>query len=103
MKRQLIPFHGICHSLYALSQWKEWITSFEDECYVCQIVDDMMIFYFLFLKVWTGKGSILHLIQEIREHAKAVTSLAVLQPGEKLYSGSLDRTARVRCSYNSLY
>eukprot|EP00258_Populus_trichocarpa_P029487 XP_024445506.1 putative E3 ubiquitin-protein ligase LIN-2 isoform X2 [Populus trichocarpa] len=47
------------------------------------------------IKVWTGKGSILHLIQEIREHTKAVTSLAVLQPGEKLYSGSLDRTARV--------
>ncbi|KAJ6731487.1 RING-TYPE E3 UBIQUITIN TRANSFERASE, partial [Salix purpurea] len=47
------------------------------------------------IKVWTGKGSILHLIQEIREHTKAVTSLAVLQPGEKLYSGSLDRTERV--------
>ncbi|KAJ6435403.1 hypothetical protein OIU84_000569 [Salix udensis] len=47
------------------------------------------------IKVWTGKGSILHLIQEIREHTKAVTSLAVLQSGEKLYSGSLDRTERV--------
>lgn len=53
------------------------------------------------LKVWTGKGSILHLIQEIREHTKAVTSLAILQSGERLYSGSLDKTARV-CSYNSL-
>ncbi|CAK7337433.1 unnamed protein product [Dovyalis caffra] len=47
------------------------------------------------IKVWTGKGSILHLIQETREHTKGVTSLAVLQSGEKLYSGSLDKTARV--------
>ncbi|XP_024024111.1 putative E3 ubiquitin-protein ligase LIN-1 [Morus notabilis] len=47
------------------------------------------------IKVWTGKGSILHLIQEIREHTKAVTSLAVLAAGERLYSGSLDRSARI--------
>ncbi|KAJ0031553.1 hypothetical protein Pint_13215 [Pistacia integerrima] len=47
------------------------------------------------IKVWTGRGSILHLIQEIREHTKAVTSLAVLQSEERLYSGSLDKTARV--------
>jgi WD40 repeat protein len=52
------------------------------------------------LKVWTGRGSILHLIQEAREHTKAVTSLAILQSGEILYSGSLDRTTRV-CIYNS--
>ncbi|CAM8966361.1 unnamed protein product [Rhodiola kirilowii] len=47
------------------------------------------------IKVWTGKGSILHLIQETREHSKAVTSLAYVLPGEKLYSGSLDKTTRV--------
>ncbi|KDP33701.1 hypothetical protein JCGZ_07272 [Jatropha curcas] len=47
------------------------------------------------IKVWTGRGSILHLIQELREHTKAVTSLVVLQSGERLYSGSLDRTARI--------
>lgn len=47
------------------------------------------------IKVWTGRGSILHLLQEVHEHAKAVTSLAVLQSGEKLYSGSLDKTTRV--------
>ncbi|KAJ0091094.1 hypothetical protein Patl1_13281 [Pistacia atlantica] len=47
------------------------------------------------IKVWTGRGSILHLIQEIREHTKAVTGLAVLQSEERLYSGSLDKTARV--------
>ncbi|CAN6540986.1 unnamed protein product [Malus baccata var. baccata] len=47
------------------------------------------------IKVWTGKGSVLHLIQETREHTKAVTSLAILQSGEVLYSGSLDRTTRV--------
>ncbi|CAN0901538.1 Putative E3 ubiquitin-protein ligase LIN-1 [Linum grandiflorum] len=50
---------------------------------------------FLLLKVWTGRGSILHLIQEIREHSKAVSSLVVLHSGDKLYSGSLDKTTRV--------
>ncbi|KAL5768811.1 hypothetical protein ACOSP7_015355 [Xanthoceras sorbifolium] len=47
------------------------------------------------IKVWTGRGSILHLVQEVREHTKAVTSLSVLHSGEKLYSGSLDKTVRV--------
>ncbi|KAA8534947.1 hypothetical protein F0562_029950 [Nyssa sinensis] len=47
------------------------------------------------IKVWTGRGSNLHLVQEIREHTKAVTSLEILQSGERLYSGSLDRTVRV--------
>lgn len=47
------------------------------------------------MKVWTGKGSVLHLIQEVREHSKAVTSLTVLQSGDTLYSGSLDKTVRV--------
>ncbi|GKV06637.1 hypothetical protein SLEP1_g18508 [Rubroshorea leprosula] len=47
------------------------------------------------IKVWNGRGNILHLIQEIREHTKAVTSLSILQSGERLYSGSLDKTARV--------
>lgn len=47
------------------------------------------------IKVWTGRGSILHLIHETREHTKAVTSLAILESGERLYSGSLDRTARI--------
>ncbi|KAH9762404.1 RING-type E3 ubiquitin transferase [Citrus sinensis] len=40
------------------------------------------------IKVWTGRGSILHLIQQIREHTKAVTGLAILQSGEMLYSGA---------------
>ncbi|KAK4370205.1 hypothetical protein RND71_009680 [Anisodus tanguticus] len=47
------------------------------------------------IKVWTVKAKILHLIQETREHLKAVTSLVVQQSAEKLYSGSLDRTVRV--------
>lgn len=59
-----------------------------------------MAFYSETLKVWTGRGSILHPIQEVREHTKAVTALAILHPGERLYSGSLDRTTRV-CIYNS--
>jgi WD40 repeat protein len=46
------------------------------------------------IKVWSGKGSILHLIEENREHTKAVTSLAILQSGERLYSGSHDKTVR---------
>ncbi|XP_059286266.1 putative E3 ubiquitin-protein ligase LIN-1 isoform X1 [Lycium ferocissimum] len=47
------------------------------------------------IKVWTVKAKSLHLLQEIRDHMKAVTSLVVLQSAEKLYSGSLDRTVRV--------
>ncbi|XP_020549522.1 putative E3 ubiquitin-protein ligase LIN [Sesamum indicum] len=47
------------------------------------------------IKVWSSEGSELHLIQEICEHTKAVTSLAVLHSSDKLYSGSLDRTVRV--------
>ncbi|KAI3671014.1 hypothetical protein L1987_87660 [Smallanthus sonchifolius] len=46
------------------------------------------------IKVWTGKGSVLHLLQQIREHSKAVTSLTVLQSGDTLYSGSHDKTVR---------
>ncbi|KAM7509539.1 hypothetical protein LguiA_019992 [Lonicera macranthoides] len=46
------------------------------------------------IKVWTGKGSILHPIEETREHTKGVTSLAILQSGERLYSGSHDKTVR---------
>ncbi|XP_009606221.1 putative E3 ubiquitin-protein ligase LIN-1 isoform X1 [Nicotiana tabacum] len=47
------------------------------------------------IKVWKVKAKSLHLIQEIREHLKAVTSLVVVHSAEKLYSGSLDRTVRV--------
>nr|XP_043627899.1 putative E3 ubiquitin-protein ligase LIN [Erigeron canadensis] len=46
------------------------------------------------IKVWTGKGGDLQLIQEIQEHSKAVTSLTVLQSGDTLYSGSHDKTVR---------
>ncbi|KAK4481228.1 hypothetical protein RD792_012111 [Penstemon davidsonii] len=47
------------------------------------------------IKVWRSGVSELHLVQEIREHTKPVTSLAILHSSEKLYSGSLDRTIRV--------
>ncbi|RVW96266.1 putative E3 ubiquitin-protein ligase LIN-1 [Vitis vinifera] len=50
---------------------------------------------FLFMGYGLAGGSILHLIHETREHTKAVTSLAILESGERLYSGSLDRTARI--------
>ncbi|XP_024959066.1 putative E3 ubiquitin-protein ligase LIN [Cynara cardunculus var. scolymus] len=46
------------------------------------------------IKVWTSRASVLYLIQEIREHSKAVTSLTVLQSGDTLYSGSHDKTVR---------
>ncbi|KAI4379409.1 hypothetical protein MLD38_005711 [Melastoma candidum] len=47
------------------------------------------------IKVWTGKGTILRLIQEVREHTKGVTSLVAPQSGDRLHSGSLDKTIRV--------
>ncbi|XP_059063174.1 putative E3 ubiquitin-protein ligase LIN isoform X2 [Cryptomeria japonica] len=47
------------------------------------------------LKVWDCKKRILHLIQEVREHTKSVTSLAVSSSRENLYSGSHDKTIRV--------
>ncbi|KVI01245.1 hypothetical protein Ccrd_020484 [Cynara cardunculus var. scolymus] len=50
---------------------------------------------FEMLKVWTSRASVLYLIQEIREHSKAVTSLTVLQSGDTLYSGSHDKTVRI--------
>lgn len=50
----------------------------------------------LILKVWTGKGSVLHPVVETRKHTKAVTSLVISPEKEIIYSGSLDRTIRVR-------
>ncbi|KAL9151413.1 hypothetical protein ABFS82_11G050100 [Erythranthe guttata] len=47
------------------------------------------------IKVWKSENSELNLIQEIHEHTKHVTSLAVVHSSEKLYSGSLDKTVRV--------
>lgn len=47
------------------------------------------------MKVWSVKGTNLHLLQEIQEHSKGVTSLAVAESEEKLYSGSLDKTIKV--------
>lgn len=47
------------------------------------------------IKVWGGGEDLLQLIQETREHSKAVTSLAISQSGDKLYSGSLDKSVRI--------
>ncbi|KAG6505469.1 hypothetical protein ZIOFF_037825 [Zingiber officinale] len=47
------------------------------------------------IKVWKGDENLLSLLQETHEHSKAVTSLAILKPGDKLYSGALDKTIRV--------
>ncbi|XP_020585745.1 putative E3 ubiquitin-protein ligase LIN-1 isoform X2 [Phalaenopsis equestris] len=47
------------------------------------------------IMVWGSGDKLLHQIQETREHTKAVTSLAVLQSGKKLFSGSVDKSVRV--------
>ncbi|WCJ35094.1 U-box domain-containing protein 26 [Euphorbia peplus] len=47
------------------------------------------------IKVWDSRKGILRLIQEVREHSKAVTCLYFPSSGDKFYSGSLDKTIRV--------
>lgn len=47
------------------------------------------------IKVWDAGKRVLRFIQEVREHTKAVTCLYVSSSGDKLYSGSLDKTIRV--------
>ncbi|XP_020086739.1 EVI5-like protein [Ananas comosus] len=44
-----------------------------------------------FAPVWEGSDRLLHPVNEFREHSKAVTSLAISNSGERLYSGSLDK------------
>ncbi|KAM0972721.1 hypothetical protein ACFX13_016402 [Malus domestica] len=47
------------------------------------------------IKVWEAGKKVPRLIQEVREHAKAVTCLYISPTGDKLYSGSLDKTIRI--------
>ncbi|GAY64555.1 hypothetical protein CUMW_234440 [Citrus unshiu] len=47
------------------------------------------------IKMWDSGKRVLRLIQEVREHTKAVTCLYVPSSGDKLYSGSLDKAIRV--------
>ncbi|KAK7291478.1 hypothetical protein RIF29_06652 [Crotalaria pallida] len=47
------------------------------------------------IKVWKVQDSLIHLLQETKEHTKDVTSLAISESGDRLFSGSLDRTAKV--------
>ncbi|XP_073043789.1 putative E3 ubiquitin-protein ligase LIN-1 isoform X2 [Primulina eburnea] len=47
------------------------------------------------IKVWDTGRKTPRLIQEVREHSKAVTCLYVPPLHDKLYSGSLDKTIRV--------
>ena len=49
-----------------------------------------------FFQVWDATKRVPRLIQEVREHTKAVTCLYISSPGDKLYSGSLDKTIRVK-------
>ncbi|KAK9059900.1 hypothetical protein SSX86_020604 [Deinandra increscens subsp. villosa] len=47
------------------------------------------------IKIWDAGKRALRLIQEVREHSKAVTCLYIPPSHDKLYSGSLDKTIRV--------
>ncbi|XVE76340.1 hypothetical protein DITRI_Ditri12bG0164300 [Diplodiscus trichospermus] len=47
------------------------------------------------IKVWDAGKRGLRLVQEVHEHMKAVTCLYVSSSGDRLYSGSLDKTIRV--------
>ncbi|KAK3007668.1 hypothetical protein RJ639_014310 [Escallonia herrerae] len=47
------------------------------------------------IKVWDAAKRNSRLIQEVREHTKAVTCLFIPSSSDKLYSGSLDKTIRV--------
>ncbi|KAL5557877.1 hypothetical protein UlMin_034088 [Ulmus minor] len=47
------------------------------------------------IKLWDAGKRVPRLIQEVREHAKAVTCLHASSSGDKVYSGSLDKTIRV--------
>ncbi|MFS7949529.1 putative transcription factor WD40-like family [Helianthus anomalus] len=49
----------------------------------------------LLSKVWDANKRDLRLVQEVREHSKAVTCLYIPPSRDKLYSGSLDKTIRV--------
>lgn len=71
------------------------MANFMDNRIICFELRLMASISFLMLKVWTCKGTLLHLVQEIQEHSKPVTSLVMLHSAGKLYSGSLDKTVRV--------
>ncbi|KVH91984.1 Armadillo-type fold, partial [Cynara cardunculus var. scolymus] len=47
------------------------------------------------IKVWDIKGQTTTLVSDIKEHKKAVTCFALLEPGNCLLSGSADKTIRI--------
>ncbi|GFQ05909.1 putative E3 ubiquitin-protein ligase lin-1 [Phtheirospermum japonicum] len=47
------------------------------------------------IKVWDIKGQTATLVQEIKEHKKAVTCFALYEPGNCLLSGSSDKTIKM--------
>ncbi|KAJ7568713.1 hypothetical protein O6H91_01G044900 [Diphasiastrum complanatum] len=47
------------------------------------------------IKVWDGKNRLPSFVFEAKSHSKSITTLAVSQSTDKLYSGSIDRTIRV--------
>lgn len=48
--------------------------------------------------MWDAGTRVPQLLQEVREHIKAVTCLYVSSSGDKMYSGSMDKTIRVKCT-----
>ncbi|KAM0984913.1 hypothetical protein ACFX13_012464 [Malus domestica] len=47
------------------------------------------------IKVWNIKGQSATLVWDVKEHKKAVTCFSLVEPGDSLISGSLDKTIRV--------
>ncbi|KAL3626532.1 hypothetical protein CASFOL_030081 [Castilleja foliolosa] len=47
------------------------------------------------IKVWDVKGQIATLVNEMKEHKKAVTCFALYEPGNCLLSGSSDKTIKI--------
>ncbi|KAI4324399.1 hypothetical protein MLD38_029894 [Melastoma candidum] len=47
------------------------------------------------IKVWDVGKKVLRLVQEVREHTKAVTCLCAAPSEDRLYSGSIDKSIRI--------
>ncbi|KAL2459268.1 Transducin/WD40 repeat-like superfamily protein [Forsythia ovata] len=47
------------------------------------------------IKVWNIKGQIATLVEDIKEHKKAVTCFSLYEPGNCLLSGSADKTIKI--------
>ncbi|KAL0325873.1 UNVERIFIED_CONTAM: putative E3 ubiquitin-protein ligase LIN [Sesamum radiatum] len=80
--------------LYAKSVWKT-LRRLKKNCIVVHDIMKALMNLPSIDAVWDTGKSTPRLIQEAREHSKAVTCLYVPPACDKLYSGSLDKTIRV--------